>query len=306
MWTRAGLKNRAKEVVRANYWKTVLAALILSLIAGGLYGAGGARNSSSFMEGTGDYGSYHFFGEMGISPIFAAMAVGVILVVVLIIIAVALVVNIFLINPLVVGIRRFFYTNLHEKAEIRELAFSFDHSYKNAVKTMFFRDLYTCLWSLLFVIPGIVKSYEYRMIPYLLAQYPDMPMEQAFETSRRLMDGNKWKAFVLDLSFILWFFLSGITGGLVGLFYVQPYFEQTAAALYDAITIERPVFGGMGPGSGSSFQTWNGQQASQGYQGYQGYGQNPGSQAMDAGYTPVGNDPQQNKTPSGETNETQG
>lgn len=164
---------------------------------------------------------------------------------------------------------------------------------------MFFRDLYTFLWSLLFVIPGIVKFYEYRMIPYLLAQYPDMPMEQAFETSRRLMDGNKWKAFVLDLSFILWFLLSGITGGLVGLFYVQPYFEQTSAALYDAITIERPVFGGMGPGSGS-FQAWNGQQ------GYQEYGQNPGSKTMDAGYTPVGNDPQQNKTPSGETNETQG
>ena len=230
---------------------------------------------------------------------FAAMAIGVVLVVVLILIVVALVVNIFLINPLVVGIRRFFYTNLHEKAEIRELAFSFDHSYKNAVKTMFFRDLYTFLWSLLFVIPGIVKSYEYRMIPYLLAQYPDMPMEQAFETSRRLMNGNKWKAFVLDLSFILWFLLSGITGGLVGLFYVQPYFEQTSAALYDAITIERPVFGGMGPGSGS-FQAWNGQQ------GYQEYGQNPGSKAMDAGYTPVGNDPQQNKTPSGETNEPQG
>ena len=49
MWTRAGLKNRAKEVVRANYWKTVLSALILSLIAGGLYSAGGAQNSSSFL-----------------------------------------------------------------------------------------------------------------------------------------------------------------------------------------------------------------------------------------------------------------
>ena len=118
---------------------------------------------------------------------------------------------------------------------------------------MFFRDLYTFLWSLLFVIPGIVKGYEYRMIPYLLAEYPDMPMEDAFTISRNMMYGNKWKAFVLDLSFILWVLLSGITLGLAGIFYVDPYMAQTNAALYDAIKIEKQPFSGQNPGGYANF-----------------------------------------------------
>ncbi len=163
----------------------------------------------------------------------------VILLTVFIVMAVAIViafaVNAFLINPLDVGGKRFFFYNLNAPAEIKELAFGFDHAYMNIVKTMFFRDLYTFLWSLLFIIPGIVKAYEYRMIPYLLAEYPDMPREQAFEASRRMMNGQKWKSFVLDLSFIGWNILSAITLGIVGVFYVDPYKNMTDAALYEAL-----------------------------------------------------------------------
>lgn len=163
----------------------------------------------------------------------------VILLTVFIVMAVAIViafaVNAFLINPLNVGGKRFFFYNLNAPAEIKELAFGFDHAYMNIVKTMFFRDLYTFLWSLLFIIPGIVKAYEYRMIPYLLAEYPDMPREQAFEASRRMMNGQKWKSFVLDLSFIGWNILSAITLGIVGVFYVDPYKNMTDAALYEAL-----------------------------------------------------------------------
>lgn len=61
----------------------------------------------------------------------------------------------------------------------------------NSVKILFFRDLYTILWSLLFIIPGIVKGYEYRMIPYILAEHPDMEMKQAFALSREMMDGQQ-------------------------------------------------------------------------------------------------------------------
>ena len=59
----------------------------------------------------------------------------------------------------------------------------------NVVKITFFRDLYLFLWSLLLVVPGIIKSYEYRMIPYLLAEYPDMPQEEAFRKSKEMMYG---------------------------------------------------------------------------------------------------------------------
>lgn len=112
--------------------------------------------------------------------------------------------------------------------------------YGNVVKTMFFRDLFTFLWSLLFIIPGIIKSYEYKMVPYLLAEYPDMDRKEVFARSRDMMYGQKWNTFVLDLSFIPWNILSTITFGLVGLFYVSPYQDATYAELYDALAAGMP------------------------------------------------------------------
>ena len=153
----------------------------------------------------------------------------------LFIFAVALVIDAFIANPLELGCKRFFRRNLDEPATMSNIAFAFDSNYKNICKTMFLRDLYTVLWSLLFIIPGIIKAYEYKMIPYLLSENPDMPMEEVFAESRRLMTGNKWKAFVLDLSFILWDIASALTCGIAGIFWVAPYKASTQAALYEAV-----------------------------------------------------------------------
>ena len=95
--------------------------------------------------------------------------------------------------------------------------------------------MYIVLWSLLFVIPGIVKGYEYRMIPFLLAENPDMTKEEVFEESKKLMTGNKWKAFVYDLSFIGWNILSILTCGILSIFFVNPYKSSADAALFEAI-----------------------------------------------------------------------
>ena len=153
----------------------------------------------------------------------------------LFILAIALAVDAFIANPLELGCKRFFRRNLDEPAAMSNIAFAFDSNYKNICKTMFLRDIYIVLWSLLFVIPGIIKSYEYKMIPYLLSENPEMTTEQAFAESKKLMTGNKWKAFVLDLSFILWDIASAATCGLLGLFWVAPYKASTQAALYEAI-----------------------------------------------------------------------
>ena len=100
---------------------------------------------------------------------------------------------------------------------------------------MFFRDLYTFLWGLLFVIPGIIKGYSYRMVPYILTEHPDMEPEEAIRLSQQMMNGNKWAAFVLDLSFIGWELLSAATFGLLGIFYVNPYKYATDTELYIAL-----------------------------------------------------------------------
>jgi uncharacterized membrane protein len=100
------------------------------------------------------------------------------------------------------------------------------------VGVYFLRDLYLTLWTCLFFIPGIVKSYSYRMVPYILAENPELSAREAITLSRKMMYGHKWSTFVLDLSFIGWQLLSGITMGLVGVFYTNPYVAATDAELY--------------------------------------------------------------------------
>ena len=94
------------------------------------------------------------------------------------------------------------------------------------------KGLFQFLWSLLFVIPGIIKAYEYRMIPYILSENPEISRERVFEISKKMMMGNKWNTFVLDLSFLGWEILSGLTIGILGIFYVNPYVQSTNAELY--------------------------------------------------------------------------
>ncbi len=145
-------------------------------------------------------------------------------------------VRIFLLNPIYTGGVKFLIENPGEEAVFGRLGDAFKGShYKNIVKVMFLRDLFTFLWCLLFYIPGVIKAYEYMMIPYLMAEHPEMSADEAFETSKRMMNGNKWAAFVLDLSFIGWRILNALTFGILGVFFVNPYRYQTGAELYLAL-----------------------------------------------------------------------
>ena len=105
----------------------------------------------------------------------------------------------------------------------------------NKVVTMLKRDVFIILWSLLFVIPGVIKSYSYRLVPYIIADDENISSSEALELSKTLMQGQKWNTFVLDLSFIGWTILSSITFGILGVFYVNPYIHATNAELYRAI-----------------------------------------------------------------------
>ncbi len=83
------------------------------------------------------------------------------------------------------------------------------------------------LWSLLFVIPGIVKTFSYALTPYILARYPRVKAQDALKISMTCMDGHKAELFVLYLSFLGWGILSSITLGIVGIFFVVPYLSIT-------------------------------------------------------------------------------
>lgn len=156
-------------------------------------------------------------------------------IVLIVVIAVTLPISAFVGNPLDLGAKKFLVKNLNEKAEVKEVAYAFDSNYKNIVKILFLRDLYLVFWYLLFLIPGIVKSYEYFMIPYLLTENPDLTKEEAFAISKQMMKGQKWKAFVLNLSFVGWDFLSVCTLGILNIFYVAPYRNLTFAAFFEEV-----------------------------------------------------------------------
>ena len=87
--------------------------------------------------------------------------------------------------------------------------------------------LFTALWSMLFVIPGIIKGLSYSLTPYILAKYPEVPSKDALKLSMRFMNGRKGELFVLGLSFIGWCILAGLTFGILGIFYVIPYMSIT-------------------------------------------------------------------------------
>ena len=151
------------------------------------------------------------------------------------IVSISLVISAFVAEPFHIGCVSFFYKNLHEDVQFKEVLSGFSEGYVNRAKTMFFVNLKAALWTLLFVIPGIIKRYEYRMIPYLMAVNPNMSTKEAFAKSKEMMNGQKWKTFVYDLSFIGWGILSTITLGLAGVFYVSPYKYQSDAALFEAL-----------------------------------------------------------------------
>lgn len=257
MWTRKELKERAKEALKRNYWKIVLVSLIGMLIGGGLGSSGISGGGSDIRDMASDNVKEHFTEsenddvdwegaeavlddiQMDIRPqdiAAVAFTVIVVLIVAAIVLAIGIALDVLLLNPVQVGINRFMVKSLDDTARIAEVGYTFDHNYKNGVKVMFFKDLYVVLWSLLFVIPGIYKAYQYRMVPYILGENPDMTYQEVLQRSKDMMDGQKWDAFVLDLSFILWHMLGGITCGLAEIFYVAPYVNLTDAALYSRLS----------------------------------------------------------------------
>ena len=95
-------------------------------------------------------------------------------------------------------------------------------------------SIFTFLWSCLFIIPGIIKAYSYSMAFYVLADNPELTAREALSKSKQIMNGHKMDLFILELSFIGWFLLVGLTLGLAAI-YVIPYMSATMANFYNSI-----------------------------------------------------------------------
>ena len=262
MWTRGELKDRARNTLSGNYWIIILGAFIMSVVSGNFGGTSSIKASIKdvtrelsdgiekitydregiwavcskfFVNGWNSerLNDLYFKLQKNADDLSIAAIVGSAVIIVSLVFAVAgLMISIFLFNPLMAGGYRFFNRSLVMDTKINEFAFAFKGPYLNVVKIMFLKQLYTFLWSLLLFIPGIIKSYEYYLVPYIISDDPEIKASEAFRISRELMRGNKFKAWVLDLSFIGWYILSAMTCSILSIFFVTPYLYLTKAALY--------------------------------------------------------------------------
>ena len=131
-----------------------------------------------------------------------------------------------------------FLLNQHDgkEAKFEDLFSQFDR-FGDGFAQDFLRTLYTSLWSLLFIIPGIIKAYGYAMTPFILAEHPDMTASEAIRASTEMMDGHKTDLFILDLSFFGWALLCGLTANL-GYLGLNPYTNAARAAFYRQLQAE--------------------------------------------------------------------
>jgi len=129
-----------------------------------------------------------------------------------------------------------FYNREPEAAD----AFSGFNDFWSAFKVNFLVGLFTMLWSLLFIIPGIVKAYAYSMSMYILAENKGKPALECINESKAMTNGHKMELFVLSLSFIGWALLCGITFGIAGI-WVIPYMQATMTNAYQSLKPVAPV-----------------------------------------------------------------
>jgi len=120
-----------------------------------------------------------------------------------------------------------------EAPEIAKLFADFN-KFWSAFKVTFLVGLFVSLWSLLFVIPGIVKALSYSQAMYILAENPDIGAREAINRSKAMMEGHKMELFVLGLSFIGWHLLGAVTIGIAYI-YVLPYMNATMANFYNRV-----------------------------------------------------------------------
>lgn len=129
-----------------------------------------------------------------------------------------------------------FNLNLFHRREARFMdLFSQFHRLGQGFCMQFVMNFFIFLWSLLFIIPGIIAAYRYAMVPYLMAEFPDLGVMAAMRESKRLMKGNKWRLFCLQFSYIGWALLSSLTLG-IGSLWLMPYQYAGDTAFYMAVT----------------------------------------------------------------------
>ena len=224
MFIRSELKRVGKENLHRNLWLCIGVTLVYGLINSNLFSVevDPVTYEYYFRMGLGTSGNVSFdFINIPITSVYVILGL-----------LATLAFHLLIVNPIIVGHERYYIENKHGKSSFETLFAYFNkNDYWNVVKVMLLFDIYIALWTLCFIIPGIIKSCEYFAVPYILAENPNMDSTEVFEISKQMTYGHKMDLFILDLSFILWILLALVTFGLSS-FYVNPYIYATKCEAY--------------------------------------------------------------------------
>ena len=141
--------------------------------------------------------------------------------------------------PLSVGLLSA-YKDLYKGTDVKVVENSFKTGFGNwghHVGGMLLVGVYTLAWTLLLIVPGIIKSFAYSLTPFILIDKPELSANEEIELSMKMMDGHKLDLFILYLSFIGWYLLSILTL-CIGMLWVMPYMYTTMAAFYEDVKAE--------------------------------------------------------------------
>lgn len=232
---RVFIKEKSKELLRKNQWLCAGVAFL------GALSLGAPQFNFSIPADTPedvDAALGEIFRD--IPDAFSWHLIPIIAIISLLSIVISFAIQAFVKNQFYVGSCRFFLKyRRNNPVTVSEIFQSYkDKTFLNVAKVTFLRDLFITLWSCLFVIPGIIKTYEYWAIDYILAVRPDTDREEAFSLSRRLMYGHKWDLFVLHISFYGWLLLSSFACMIPYFLYVAPYMRIAETEFFAEIRQE--------------------------------------------------------------------
>ena len=222
MLTSKELRVKAWNSLKGKYWRAFLVILVLGLLASG--GTSLQTSSQTLTETINlvDPSEMDETMELGaavVGTIATAMAV------------VGMAISLFVGNAADVGLAHYFILNTDSKPSFADAFYGFKVKYLRNIGTLLLVGIKLALWSLLLVVPGIIKSFEYAIIPYILADDPEITSKEAFRKAKEMMMGNKWRLFKLNLSFFGWFVLCVVTCGL-GTPFLLPYVSAANAEFY--------------------------------------------------------------------------
>ena len=250
MFDRGYLKEQSKQRMRG-FRGNAIAVVLLTMLLGTLFSGGGDFNvntdsettngsiSETISESLREYITSDGSTAEEIEELLPYWGIGFAVVGAVLILAliIGIAYSIFVAGVIDVGCRGWFMRYWRgEYPSVGELFASF-RLYLPAMKMMLLINVYTVLWTLLFLIPGIVKSYSYSLAPYIIYENPNLTANQAITLSRKLTDGAKGDLFVFDLSYIGWNLLNVFTFGILGIVYIYPYQCTAHAAIYDSLKV---------------------------------------------------------------------